>query len=82
MGWNTWKVILSPWTLNLSSPSCTLICAFHVARKGLPSMMGIESSSSMSRMMKAAGMTNLPTFTRTFSIIPKDVGKTCPPVAN
>ena len=45
-------------------------------------MMGIESSSSMSRMMKAAGRNNLPTFTRTFSIIPEDVGKTCPPVAN
>ena len=42
-----------------------------VAKKGLPSMMGIVSSSSMFKMMKSDGRINLPTFTRTFSIIPR-----------
>ena len=52
-------------------PSYTLICAFPVAKKGLPSMMRTESSSSMSKMTKSAGRMNLPTFSRTFSIIPR-----------
>ena len=82
MGWNTWKVISSPWTLNLSSPSCTLIYAFPVARKGLPSMMGLESSSSMSRMTKSAGRTNYQLLLEHFQLYPEDVGRTCPPVAN
>ena len=42
-----------------------------MAKKSLPSMMGTVSSYSMSKMMKSTGKMNLPTFTRTFSIIPR-----------
>ena len=41
-----------------------------MARNGLPNIMGISLSSSMSRMMKFAGKINLSSFTRTSSITP------------
>ena len=52
------------------APRCTSIIALPVARKGLPNILGISLSYSMSRMMKYAGKINLSTFTRTSSIKP------------
>ena len=57
-------------TLSFSSPLCTSIIALPVAKKGLPRIIGISLSSSMSNTMKSAGKMNLSTFTKTSSITP------------
>ena len=54
----------------LSLDSNTII-ALPVARNGLPSIMGISLSSSISNTMKSAGKINLSTFTSTYSITPR-----------
>ena len=70
MGRNTWTVISSPRALNFSSLFFTSISAPPVASNGLPSMIGISLSSSISKIMKYVGKMNLSTFTRTCSITP------------
>ena len=57
-------------TLSFSSPRCTSIIALPVARIGLPRIIGISLSSSMSRTMKSSGKINLSTLTKTSSITP------------
>ena len=65
---NTLKVSSSSCTLNFNSPFCTSIIALPVTRNGLPSMIGIYLSSSISRTLKSARKMNLSTLTRTSSI--------------
>ena len=61
-------MISSSRALNLSSPFYTSISAPLVAKNGLPNMIGISLSSSISRIMKYARNMNLSTLTRTSSI--------------
>ena len=68
MALNTLKVTSSSYTLNFNSPFCTSISALPVGRNGLPSMIGISLSFSISRTMKSARNMNLSTLTRTSSI--------------
>ena len=52
----------------LSGPSTSSIKARDVARKGLPKMKDISTSSSMSRITKSAGNINLSTLTSMLSM--------------
>ncbi|KAI3827930.1 hypothetical protein L1987_02019 [Smallanthus sonchifolius] len=52
-------------------PSKTSINALALLKKGRPRMSGTLSSTSISRITKSMGKTNLPTFTNRFSIIPR-----------
>ena len=70
MALNTLKMTSSSCTLNFNSLLCTSINALLVARNGLPSMIGISLSSSISETMKSAGKMNLSTLTITSSITP------------
>ena len=67
---NTLNLTSSSCTLNFNSPLYTSIIALPVVRNGLPNIMGISLSSSVSNMMKSSGKMNLSTFTRTSSITP------------
>ena len=67
---NTLNFTSSSCTLSFSSPLYTSIIALPVVRNGLPRMMGISLSSSISKTMKSAGKINLSTLTKTSSIIP------------
>ncbi|GKF87559.1 hypothetical protein Tco_0258436, partial [Tanacetum coccineum] len=60
------KVTVSFPTLKLNFPSCTLIAALAVVRKGRPRMIGTNSSLSISKTTKSTGKMNLPTFTNRF----------------
>ena len=67
---NTLNLTSSSYTLSFSSPFYTSIIDLPVARNGLPSIMGISLSASMSNTMKSAGKINLSTFTSPSSITP------------
>ena len=64
------KVILSSPTPRLSSRPFTLIMASAVFKKGLPKIKGTRLSSSISKITKSTGKTNLPTWTSIFSATP------------
>ena len=70
MASNTLNLTSTSYTLNFNSPLCTPIIALLVTRKGLPNIMGISLSSSISNTKKFAGKMNLSTFTGTSSITP------------
>ena len=54
----------------MSSPLCTSIKAFPMAKNGLPRIIGTSLTFSMSMMVKSSGNMNLITFTKTSSMIP------------
>ena len=68
-------------TLNFSLPFWTSTRALLVAKNGLPSMIGISLSSSISKIMKSAENMNFSTLINTSSIMPlgclKDRSASC-----